>query len=101
MVQTLSVADVQPGNATGTSELAEQQPPPPSAGTGPGAGDRGEVAAGACGAQPTGAREPGCTRRPGTDQTPRLAQTIAVVGSAVRLYRIRGIRIVYKILNNK
>jgi len=80
----LSVADVQPGTATGTGELAEQQPPPPSAGTRQGAGDRVETAAGARGAQPTsaqptGAREPGCTRRPGTEQTPRLAETSAVV----------------------
>lgn len=79
MVQTLSIADVQPGTATGTGELAEQQPPPTPTGTGPGAGDRGQAAAGARGAQPSGGREPPRTRRPGTDQTPRLAETSAVV----------------------
>jgi len=61
VVQTLSVADIQPGTATGTGELAEQQPPPPTAGTRPGAGYRGETTAGTRGAQPTGAREPACT----------------------------------------
>jgi len=77
MVQTLSVANIQPGTATGTGELAEQPPPPPppSAGTWPGAGYRGETAIGACGTQPTGAREPAYTRRPRTDQTPCLAET--------------------------
>lgn len=77
VVQALSVTDFQPGTATGTGELAEQ-PPPPSAGTGSSTGNRGEAAAGARGAQPTGASEPACTRRPGTNQTPRLAKTTAV-----------------------
>lgn len=84
MVQTLPVPDLQPGAATGTGEpAAAQQQPSPSAGTEPGAvGDRGEAAGARGRAQPAAARGEPAAGRPGTEQTPRLADRSTPVRDA-------------------